>query len=179
MTSTASSCSAPTLPGNALDAHRFRGRRQSHLRPVHLRRDAVDHVIARIAWADYIVLALPLTAETHRLIGADQLALMKPTARLINVGRGDLVDEPAMIDALANGRLAGAGLDVFAVEPLPTDSPLWDMPNVIVTAHDSGATDGANRRAALIFADNLGRYARGQPLRNEVFTDVGAASAAR
>ena len=132
-----------------------------------------------LAWADYVVLALPLTSDTHGLLGAEQLAVMKPTARLINVGRGDLVDEPALIDALAGGRLAGAGLDVFSVEPLPAESPLWDMPNVIVTAHDSGATAGSNNRAATIFAENLGRYSRGEPLLNEVGTDVGAASMTR
>ena len=134
---------------------------------------------ALLAWADYVVLALPLTQDTHGMIGAEQLAVMKPTARLINVGRGDLVDETALIEALASGRLAGAGLDVFSVEPLPAESPLWDMPNVIVTAHDSGATAGSNDRAASIFAENLGRYGRGEPLLNEVGADVGAAAATR
>lgn len=121
-----------------------------------------------LAWADHLVLALPLTDDTVGLIGAEQLALMKPTARLINVGRGGLVDEPALILALQSGRLAGAGLDVFAVEPLPADSPLWDMPNVIVTPHNSGSTERANERAVEIFIDNLGRFARGDALRNEV-----------
>lgn len=132
-----------------------------------------------LRWADYVVLALPLTADTRGLIGAEQIALMKPTARLINVGRGDLVDEPALVHALATGRLAGAALDVFAVEPLPDDSPLWDMPNVIVTAHDSGATAGSNDRAAGMFVENLGRYSRGEPLLNEVAGDVGSAPATR
>ena len=121
-----------------------------------------------LAWADYVVLALPLTDDTAGLIGADQLASMKPTARLINVGRGGLVDEPALIDALQSGRLGGAGLDVFAVEPLPSDSPLWDMPNVIVTPHNSGSTELANERAVEIFVDNLGRLVRDESLRNEV-----------
>jgi D-2-hydroxyacid dehydrogenase (NADP+) len=121
-----------------------------------------------LGWADYIVLALPLTPETTGLIGAEQLAAMKPTSRLINVGRGGLIDEPALIDALAGGRLGGAGLDVFAVEPLPADSPLWAMPNVIITPHNSGATELANHRGTQIFIDNLGRYATSQPLRNEV-----------
>jgi len=121
-----------------------------------------------LGWADYVVLALPLTDNTTGLIGPEQLSLMKPTARLINVGRGGLVDEPALIDALASGRLAGAGLDVFAVEPLPADSPLWDMPNVIITPHNSGSTERANERAVGIFIDNLGRFVRGDELRNEV-----------
>lgn len=133
-----------------------------------------------LAWADYVVLALPLTADTRSLIGAAELALMKPTARLINVGRGDLIDEPALIDALENQRLAGAGLDVFAVEPLPTGSPLWDMANVIITPHNSGSTLLANHRAAQIFVDNLGRFARGEALRNEVgIADVAVATSGR
>ncbi len=121
-----------------------------------------------LASADYVVLALPLTDDTRNLIGAAELALMKPTARLINVGRGGLIDEAALIDALENQRLAGAGLDVFAVEPLPAESPLWDMANVIITPHNSGSTLLANHRAALIFVDNLGRFSRGEALRNEV-----------
>lgn len=121
-----------------------------------------------LAWADYVVLALPLTPDTEHLIGAAQLATMKPTARLINVGRGGLVDEPALVEALQQQRLAGAGLDVFAVEPLPVESPLWDMPNVIITPHNSGATELANHRGTQIFIDNLARHARGEPLRNDV-----------
>ena len=121
-----------------------------------------------LAWADYIVLALPLTAGTEGLIGPQELAIMRPTARLINIGRGGLVDEPALVEALQQQRLAGAGLDVFAVEPLPPDSPLWDMHNVIITPHNSGATQLANHRGTQIFIDNLGRFARGETLRNDV-----------
>jgi phosphoglycerate dehydrogenase-like enzyme len=121
-----------------------------------------------LQWADYVVLALPLTPETTGLIGAPELAMMKPTARLINVGRGGLVDEAALVDALAGERLGGAGLDVFSIEPLPADSPLWQMPNVIITPHNSGATLLADHRAAQIFLDNLGRLASGEYLRNEV-----------
>ena len=131
-----------------------------------------DALAELLGWADYVVLALPLTDDTTGLIGADEFALMKPTARLINVGRGGLVDEPALIDALQSGRLAGAGLDVFAVEPLPADSPLWDMPNVIVTPHNSGSTERANERAVEIFVDNLGRFVRADALRNEVHPGV-------
>ncbi len=121
-----------------------------------------------LAWADYVVLALPLTPDTECLIGRAELAMMKPTARLVNVGRGGLVDENALIEALAGGRLAGAGLDVFAVEPLPADSPLWDMPNVIITPHNSGTTLLANHRGAQIFIENLAQFSRGEPLRNDV-----------
>ena len=127
-----------------------------------------DELPALLAWADYVVVALPLTEDTRGMIGVDQLALMRPTTRLVNVGRGALIDEPAMIDALASGRLAGAALDVFAVEPLPEDSPLWTMPNVIITPHNSGATELAHHRAAQIFIDNLGRWARGDELHNVV-----------
>ncbi len=127
-----------------------------------------DALPTLLGWADYVVLALPLTDDTAGLIGAEQLALMKPSARLINVGRGGLVDEPALIDALQSQRLAGAGLDVFAVEPLPTDSPLWDRANVIITPHNSGSTALANHRAAQIFIDNLARFRAGSELRNEV-----------
>ena len=133
-----------------------------------------------LAWADYVVLALPLTHDTRGLIGAEQLALMKPTARFINVGRGDLVNEPALIDALQQGRLAGAGLDVFATEPLGAESPLWDMPNVIITPHNSGATALANHRGAQIFIDNIARFTSGAEMRNEVAAhQVGAGTIGR
>ncbi len=139
--------------------------------------DALNYLLA---WADYVVLALPLTSDTRQLIGVAQLALMKPTTRLINVGRGGLVDEPALIDALANNRLAGAGLDVFATEPLASDSRLWDMPNVIVTPHNSGTTELANHRGALIFIENMGRLIRSESLRNEVTLEqVGAGDIGR
>ena len=117
---------------------------------------------------DDLVLAVPLTDDTRGMIGADQIALLRPGARMINVGRGELIDEPAMIDALRSGHLGGAGLDVFATEPLPADSPLWDLPNVIVTPHTSGATESSAQRAGELFVSNLGSYLRDEPLRNEV-----------
>jgi phosphoglycerate dehydrogenase-like enzyme len=131
-----------------------------------------------LAWADWVVLAVPLTPETHRLLDARRLGLMKPGARLVNVGRGQLVDEGALVEALRSGRLGGAGLDVFEIEPLPADSPLWDMPNVIITPHNAGTTAGSHRRAIDVFIDNLGRFVRGEPLRNEV-TRVGPATPSR
>jgi len=118
--------------------------------------------------ADAVVLALPLTDETRELISAGRLARMKRGAWLINVGRGALVDEPALVAALQSGALGGAGLDVFAVEPLPPESPLWSLPNVIVTPHNSGDTPSNLPRACEIFLDNLSRYRSGEPLRNEV-----------
>ena len=92
---------------------------------------------------------------------------MRPGAVFVNVGRGDLVDEPALVSALATGHLGGAGLDVFSTEPLPADSPIWDLPNVIVTPHSSAHTPASGENAAEIFLANLARYARGEPLQNE------------
>jgi phosphoglycerate dehydrogenase-like enzyme len=117
---------------------------------------------------DDLVLAIPLTEDTRGLIGADELAMMRQGAHLANIGRGELLDEPAMIASLQDGHLGAAALDVFAVEPLPQDSPLWAMPNVIVTPHSSGNTEITRRRAAAMFLDNLGRFHRGEPLVNEV-----------
>lgn len=117
---------------------------------------------------DHLVLALPLTQETRHVLDAEALALMKPTASLVNVGRGALVDEAALTEALRAGRLGGAALDVFEVEPLPRESGLWDLPNVIVTPHSSGTNPGNDRRAAEIFLENLRCFDAGRPLRNEV-----------
>jgi phosphoglycerate dehydrogenase-like enzyme len=117
---------------------------------------------------DALVVAIPLTSETRGLVDASVIGAMRPGAYFVNVGRGEVVDEHALVDALNSGQLAGAGLDVFAVEPLPDDSPLWDLPNVIVTPHSSGTTAATDRRASDIFVDNLTRYASGRPLRNEV-----------
>jgi D-2-hydroxyacid dehydrogenase (NADP+) len=123
---------------------------------------------AHLPELDWLVLALPLTPDTERILDARRLALLPPGARVVNVGRGPLVDEAALIAALAEKRLAGAALDVFAIEPLPAESPLWRMPNVIVTPHSSGTSPGNHVRACEIFVDNVGRFARGEPLRNEI-----------
>jgi len=117
---------------------------------------------------DDLVLTAPLTDETRGLIGAREFALLPKGAHVINVGRGPVVDEPALIAALRSGHLGGAALDVFETEPLPVDNPLWDMPNVIVTPHSSGNTDIAVARTLEIFTDNLARYVRGEPLLNEI-----------
>ena len=118
--------------------------------------------------ADAVVVALPLAPETRRIISADVIAGMPADALFVNVGRGELVDQDALTDALASGRLAGAGLDVFDPEPLSPDSALWDLPNVIISPHNSGSSNGTSTRVAEIFLDNLGRFTRGEPLRNEV-----------
>ncbi|NMI00674.1 D-2-hydroxyacid dehydrogenase [Pseudonocardia sp. K10HN5] len=118
--------------------------------------------------ADFVVLAAPLTEATRGLLDAAALRRLKPTARVINVGRGGLVVQPDLVDALREGRIAGAALDVFETEPLPADSPLWTMPNVIVSPHMSGDTVGWRESLVELFADNLDRYRAGTPLRNVV-----------
>jgi len=117
--------------------------------------------------SDYVVLAVPLTPETTRLIGEPELQVMRSHAYLVNIGRGHVVDEVALIRALKEGWIAGAGLDVTEEEPLPPDSPLYDMPNVILTPHISGVTVHYDRRLTALFADNLRRYRAGQPLKNQ------------
>ncbi|MEP6871050.1 MAG: D-2-hydroxyacid dehydrogenase [Anaerolineaceae bacterium] len=114
--------------------------------------------------ADYVVLSVPLTAETRGLIGAPELARMKSTAFLFNVARGDVVDQAALITALKTGTIAGAGLDVTSPEPLPADSELWSLPNVVLTPHMSGNVEGYGHKAATVFVANLRRYVAGEPL---------------
>ncbi len=116
--------------------------------------------------AEHLVLIAPHTPQTEGMIGAGELALLPKGAILINVARGALVDEEALADALASGHLDGAGLDVFAEEPLPEDSPLWDMPNVLVSPHSASTSDRENRRLTDLFCDNLRRFLSGQPLLN-------------
>ncbi|WP_431521529.1 D-2-hydroxyacid dehydrogenase [Actinomadura madurae] len=126
-----------------------------------------------LAEADYVVLAAPLTPRTRGMIDAAALDRMRPSARLINVGRGALVAEPDLVKALRAGRIAGAALDVFEDEPLPPSSPLWDMPNVIVSPHMSGDVIGWRDELVRLFAANLGRYVSGRPLRNVVDKRLG------
>jgi len=112
------------------------------------------------------VLAMPLTAETEKMIGAPELKAMRPDAYLVNIARGRVIDEPALIRALREGWIAGAGLDVTLEEPLPPDSPLFSMPNVILTPHISGVSDNYDQRLTVLFAENLRRYRAGEPLLN-------------
>jgi phosphoglycerate dehydrogenase-like enzyme len=118
--------------------------------------------------ADYVVVSAPETSETHHLIGARQLAAMKPSAVLVNVARGTLVDELALIEALERGTIAGAALDVAEREPLPPESPLWTLPNVFITPHTSAVSDKLWERQGDLLLDNLHRWFTGQPLRNRV-----------
>ena len=118
--------------------------------------------------SDYVVLSMPLTPETRGMIGERELRAMKPTAVLVNIARGPVTMEADLVRALREGWIAGAALDVFDQEPLPADSPLWDMENVVVTPHISGGTEIYNQRAVAIFAANLRRYLAGEPLQNVV-----------
>jgi D-2-hydroxyacid dehydrogenase (NADP+) len=121
-----------------------------------------------VADADSVVVALPLTPDTRGIVSAEVIGAMASRAVFVNVGRGELVDQAALTDALVSGRLGGAGLDVFDPEPLPVDDRLWDLANVIISPHNSGSSDGTDRRVAEIFLDNLARFVGDEPLRNEV-----------
>lgn len=120
-----------------------------------------------------VVVSAPLTAESRHLLDAEMLAKMKPDAYLIVVSRGGIVEENALAAALREGRLAGAGLDVTEVEPLPADSPLWDAPNIIITPHTAGASSEKERRCVEILRDNLERFAKGEELNNLVDKRLG------
>jgi phosphoglycerate dehydrogenase-like enzyme len=117
---------------------------------------------------DWLALACPLTDETRRLVDAQAISLLPRGARILNIARGEVVDEAAMISALRSGHLGGAYLDVVEQEPLPADSPLWDLPNVIITPHNSAASTGNDARVLEHFFENLSRWGRGEPLVNEV-----------
>ena len=117
--------------------------------------------------SDYVVLATPLTPATEKMIGEAELRAMRPNAYLVNIARGRIIDEPVLIRALKEGWIAGAGLDVTEEEPLPADSPLYSMPNVILTPHISGASDNYDKRLTALFAENLRRYRAGEPLLNQ------------
>jgi D-2-hydroxyacid dehydrogenase (NADP+) len=127
--------------------------------------DQLHSVLAR---ADWVAVALPLTDNTRQIFNAETFAIMKSGACFINVGRGELVDEDSLVATLQSGRLTGAALDVFATEPLPPDSPLWDMDNVIITPHSSSASAQSGLRSEDIFLKNLARYVAGEPMVNEV-----------
>src|SRR5579864_5909446 len=132
-----------------------------------------DQRVEMLAECDYVTLTLPLTEATRGFIGERELGAMKPHAYLVNVGRGEVVDQGALVAALRAGRIGGAGLDVFEREPLEADSPLWAMENTILTPHMSGAFRGYVETCCELFADNLRRFAAGQPLLNQVDPALG------
>ena len=134
---------------------------------------AGDHLHEALGRADHVLDALPLTEATRNLFDARAFAAMPPSARFYNVGRGGTVDEPALIEALRGGGIAGAALDVYEEEPLPASSALWSMPNVIVSPHICGDFDGWEEAVVGVFVDNLGRFVRGEALRNPVDLHAG------
>jgi phosphoglycerate dehydrogenase-like enzyme len=134
---------------------------------------------AELAEADHVVDVLPRTPGTERMFDAAAFTAMRPTAFFVNIGRGATVDEPALIDALRSGRIAGAALDVFEVEPLPAESPLWRMPNVLVSPHRAGDHERWAEDVVALFVDNLKRFIAGEPLRNVVDVELGYAPGGR
>jgi phosphoglycerate dehydrogenase-like enzyme len=134
---------------------------------------AIGNFHAALAEADHVVVTLPSTSHSRGLFDAAAFAAMKPGAAIYNVGRGPVIDTPALIAALESGHLGGAGLDVTDPEPLPADSPLWDMDNVLITAHTSGATPRYWERQADLIADNIRRIQRGDAPRNLVDLEAG------
>jgi phosphoglycerate dehydrogenase-like enzyme len=141
--------------------------------------DYVDKVVTRselsylLENSDFIVAVLPLTEETYHLIGEEEFNLMKRKPYFFNIGRGSVVDENALINALREGKIKGAGLDVFESEPLPQDSPLWKMDNVIITPHISGLFPNYYEKPTEIFIENFKRYIHGEKLLNVVDREKG------
>lgn len=132
--------------------------------------DKLSDVMSRV---DVVMIACPLTEETRGLINAENMSVMQPTAYLINVARGPIVKEDDLIEILQAGKIAGAGLDVTETEPLPDDSQLWDMDNVIITPHAAGGSQHRMRRITEFFLDNLERYLNGEELKNVVDKQLG------
>ena len=132
-----------------------------------------DELAWLLAESDFVALCTALTSETRHLLGRDQLKLMKPTAYVINIGRGGLIDEEGLIAAIQEDRIAGAGLDVFEEEPLPAESPLWTLPNVLITPHNAGSSPRSHERLIDLFCENLRRYLAGEPLLNVVDKKAG------
>lgn len=127
------------------------------------RGDRIDAVLAR---ADVLMLAVPLTDQTRHLIGRAELDRMKGSAFLVNIARGAVVDEAALVDALRRGEIAGAGLDVFENEPLPPDAPIWRAPNVLITCHETPRMPDRDRRSVAIVTENVRRFQSGEPMIN-------------
>jgi phosphoglycerate dehydrogenase-like enzyme len=118
--------------------------------------------------ADYLVVAAPLTHATRGAVSRAVIGKLKPTAWVVNIARGPIIDEPALIEALQQGRIGGAALDTFVEEPLPPSSPLWGLPNVIMTPHTSNSSPRVRQRTLALFVENVRRFKAGEPLLNQV-----------
>ena len=127
-----------------------------------------ERLLELMARSDDVVVATPLTPQTRGLVGRAAIAALPPTAVVVNVGRGPVIDETALVEALAASRLRGAALDVFETEPLPAGHPLWSLPNVLVSPHCADHVPGWIEAAMRAFLDELERFRRGEPLRNVV-----------
>ncbi len=132
-----------------------------------------DGCIELLRASDFITVTLPATTETRRMIGRDEIAAMRPHAYIVNIGRGEVIDQAALSDALRDKRIGGAGLDVFEREPLEPESPLWDLENTILTPHMSGSFKGYNSACCELFAENLERFVSGKHLLNQVNRELG------
>ena len=159
---------------SALDAHVWATARTPKEKQTFVERfETSDKLDELLPQADYVVITLPHTKETHCLFDKKKFALMRPSAVVINIGRGGIINENDLIAALQKKTIAGAALDVFEKEPLPADSPLWDMPNVIITPHHSGLSLRYMDRAVEILCKNLQAYLKGDQLPNEVDKKLG------
>jgi phosphoglycerate dehydrogenase-like enzyme len=148
-------------------------RRHPHPLPEFDQLVGLDQWRSLLPLADYLVIAIPLTPETQGIIDESALRAMNPHAYLINVARGAVVDEPALLKALTEGWIGGAALDTFVTEPLPPESPFWSLPNVFVTPHCAGVSPQMRQRLVALFLDNFSRYRSGAPLRNVVNQKLG------
>ncbi len=150
-----------------------------HAPPLHNADPLTDRIyspeqrVEMISRCDYIVVAAPLTAETRGMVGEAEFAAMKPTAVVINVGRGPVIEEDAMLKALSEGRIKGAGLDVFTHEPLPAGHPFYQMENVLLSPHCADHTADWLDQAMRFFVENFDRFRKGEPLRNVVDKKLG------
>ncbi|MDN5331752.1 MAG: hypothetical protein PWP45_977 [Tepidanaerobacteraceae bacterium] len=149
------------------------GRIQGNYAQIYDKMYDIGSLLELLSKSDFVVCAVPLTPATWHLFGEEQFKAMKSSAYFINIARGAVVDEEALIKALKEGWIAGAALDVFEREPLPPESPLWEMPNVIITPHIAGSSDRYMERAMKVVNENLRRYLQGEPLINIVDPDRG------
>ena len=145
----------------------------SRIGPADLRVAGSDALADEVAHADYLAITAALTPQTRGMISAAVIARMRPTAWLVNIARGEIVDEDALLAACREGRIGGAALDVFSAEPLPADSAWWDLPNAIITPHVSNSSPRLRQRTLSLFVENVRRFERGEPLLNLVDKKAG------